>query len=147
MIDGSKPLENPRYERFACELAKGSSQYVAYHEAGFTPNRGNATRLNANESVKARVAWIKEQSAVETILTIQEKRKFLAKVVRTPIGNVDQDSDLCQEFAKTADSIRFKMPDKLAAIRLDNDLAGDGSEAAAQLSSVQVLAQIMGVVK
>ena len=57
MIDGSKPLENPRYERFACELAKGSSQYVAYHVAGFTPNRGNATRLNANESVKARVAY------------------------------------------------------------------------------------------
>ena len=147
MIDGSKPLENPRYERFACELAKGSSQYVAYHVAGFTPNRGNATRLNANESVKARVAWIKEQAATDTILTIQEKRKFLAKVVRTPIGNVDQDSDLCQEFARTADSIRFKMPDKLAAIRLDNDLAGDGSEAAAQLSSVQVLAQIMGVRK
>ncbi len=51
------------------------------------------------------------------------------------------------EFARTADSVEFKMPDKLAAIRLDNDLAGDGSEAAAQLSSVQVLAQIMGVRK
>lgn len=128
-MDPSKPLQDAQHERFACELAKGASQDEAYVLAGFSRNRGNASRLNANENVFERVAWLKEQAATDTVLSIREKREFLARVVRTPIGEVDRTSDLCQEVTETPDSTKYKMPDKLGAIRIDNDLAGEGSEA------------------
>ncbi|WP_461512257.1 hypothetical protein [Rhizobium mongolense] len=36
-------------------LAKGKTADDAYAEAGFKPHRGNAARLSANESIRARV--------------------------------------------------------------------------------------------
>ena len=67
------------------------------------------------------------------VLTLRQKREFLAKVVNTPISEVSTDSDLCQEWSETegekTTSRRLKMPSKLDAIKIDNDLSGDGAEA------------------
>ena len=52
----SECLSNPRHEAFAQALAKGLTADAAYAEAGYRPNRGNAVRLKANESVQRRVA-------------------------------------------------------------------------------------------
>lgn len=49
-------LTNPRHEAFAQSLAMGLTADAAYAEAGYRPNRGNAVRLKANESVQRRVA-------------------------------------------------------------------------------------------
>lgn len=49
-------LSNPKHEAFARALAKGKSADEAYVLAGYKENRGNATRLKANESVRKRVA-------------------------------------------------------------------------------------------
>ena len=54
-------LKNARHERFAQELAKGKSADAAYGEAGFKPNRGNATTLKHKQSIKNRVAELLEQ--------------------------------------------------------------------------------------
>jgi hypothetical protein len=40
-------LDNPKYERFAQELAAGKT--AAYEAAGYRKHRGNAARLSANE--------------------------------------------------------------------------------------------------
>lgn len=48
-------LKNARHEALAQALAKGKTADDAYQLAGFKPNRGNATRLKANESIRARV--------------------------------------------------------------------------------------------
>jgi adenosyl cobinamide kinase/adenosyl cobinamide phosphate guanylyltransferase len=61
------PLKNARHERFAQELAKGSTSDAAYIAAGFKANRGNATRLKANESVFDRVQEIKGVTAEKVI--------------------------------------------------------------------------------
>jgi hypothetical protein len=53
-------LTNPKHELFAKHLAKGESAIQAFKTAGFSPNRGNASRLKANESIQARCAEIKE---------------------------------------------------------------------------------------
>lgn len=66
------PLKNARHERFAQELAKGSAADAAYITAGFKPNRGNAIRLKANESVAARVAELKERAAAKVEVTVAD---------------------------------------------------------------------------
>ena len=73
-------LKNARHERFAQELAKGATADAAYQEAGFSPNRGNATRLKANESVLARVEELKEKAAERTVITIESLTDRLNKI-------------------------------------------------------------------
>jgi phage terminase small subunit len=53
-------LPNSRHEAFAHGLARGKTVDVAYVEAGFSQNRGNASRLNRNMGVIARVNELKE---------------------------------------------------------------------------------------
>lgn len=80
------------------------------------------------------------------VLSIAEKRLFLAEVVRTPSGAIDKNSKLCQEWSEThgehSSSTKLKMPDKLAAIKLDNDLAGEGSEAKGQSSLAELVKRL-----
>ena len=51
-------LSNARYEAFAVALANGETADAAYEAAGFKANRGNASRLKANDSIMKRVAEI-----------------------------------------------------------------------------------------
>lgn len=156
--DGSEPLPNARHERFACELAKGANQSQAYRLAGYTATDPDAkgSRMAVIGSIMARVRWLKKQAATSTVLTIAEKREFLAKVLRTPIGEVDESNPLAQEVTYESvggqrgrlkrgqddegneeceplrERIKIKMPSKLEAIKLDNDLSGEGAEAEGQ---------------
>jgi len=63
-------LSNTRHELFAQERAKGASVDQAYELAGYKPNRGNAARLNANESVQARVAEVQAAGAEEAKVSV-----------------------------------------------------------------------------
>lgn len=62
-------LSNPRHELFAQELARGRSASQAYVVAGYEENRGNATRLKADESVSARVTELQTAGAERAVLT------------------------------------------------------------------------------
>lgn len=48
-------LSNPRHERFAQELAKGTSASEAYETAGFKPNRHNAATLARHQHILDRL--------------------------------------------------------------------------------------------
>lgn len=48
-------LKNCRWERFAQNLASGMSLSDAYADAGFKPDRGNASRLQQNDNIVQRV--------------------------------------------------------------------------------------------
>lgn len=56
-------LINPRHERFCQAIASGMTASAAYVAVGYSPNRGNASRLNANESIRARIAELLEAAA------------------------------------------------------------------------------------
>lgn len=71
------PLKNPRHEAFAQALAAGETADAAYVTAGFKANRGNATRLKANESVKKRVEELQEAIAEEAIWDAADRLKML----------------------------------------------------------------------
>lgn len=73
-------LKNTRHERFAQELAKGETADAAYELAGFKANRGNATRLKANESLVARVAEIQSKAAARTEITVAGITDRLLKI-------------------------------------------------------------------
>lgn len=73
-------LSNPKHERFAQALAKGETADAAYVLAGYEENRGNATRLKANESVEARVAEILERAATRAEITVASISDRLLKI-------------------------------------------------------------------
>ena len=58
-------------------------------------------------------------------LSLLEKRAYLAMVVRTPIGEIDEKSPLCQAVEWGKNGRKIKMPDKLRALELDAKLAGE----------------------
>lgn len=100
-------LDNARYERFAQELAKGTSQTDAYLAAGYKGDRTAASRLSTNVNIQARVAELKtaiaerveidEAYVLGTIKTTVERctqarpvldRKGDPVLVETPTGEI-----------------------------------------------------------
>lgn len=62
----SGPLKNARHEKFAQGLAEGKTEDQAYRDAGFKPNRHNASRLlNTKENVRDRVKELQGVGAQE----------------------------------------------------------------------------------
>lgn len=64
-------LANPKHELFAQELAKGKTADAAYVSAGYSPNRGNATTLKANQSILDRVEELLSGAAARAEVTVE----------------------------------------------------------------------------
>ena len=79
-------LKNARHETFSQGLARGMTADAAYVNAGFKSNRGNAARLNSNESIKARVEEIKERIAEKAEWTAADRLADLADIARANKG-------------------------------------------------------------
>lgn len=62
-------LANARHEKFAQELAKGSSASDAMKAAGFQSDRRNSTRLTTNEDIARRVEELKERAATNVSIS------------------------------------------------------------------------------
>lgn len=73
-------LKNAKHEAFAQGLAKGKTVDQAYIDAGFSANRGNAARLNAKESVRARVEEIQSRVAAKSEWSAAERIAMLQKI-------------------------------------------------------------------
>lgn len=167
--DPSRPLKKAEHEAFAVHYAQNGNAAAAWSHAtrsrmaknGRNDEHSNAngSKWTRNRSILARVEWLKTEAAriarekedeqtMAAVLTIVEKRKFLARVVRAKLKEEPAESDLWQEVEITGDKVKKKMPDKLRAIALDNDLAGDGSEAKANdalsTAAIETLDRIFG---
>ena len=97
-------------------------------------------------SIKAEIARMRavaEKEAGSAVMTAVEKRIFAARVVRACVSKVPEDSDLWQSIKRTKDGVEYRLPDKLAAIKLDNDLAGEGAEAEANDALAALLERVM----
>lgn len=120
-------LKNARYEIFAMAVARGESAHTAYTLAGYKQHRQNAARLMTNDDIKARVKEVQMAATLDTMLTIRQKREYLARIVRARVSELTDDSDLWQ-VTITADGVKRTLPDKLRAIALDNELSGEGAQ-------------------
>jgi phage terminase small subunit len=74
-------LKNGKHEKFAQGLANGLTADQAYESAGYKPNRGNATRLKANESVMKRVAELQAGAAEKAEWSAADRLKTLSEIV------------------------------------------------------------------
>jgi len=64
------PLRNQRHERFCLALAEGHSIAESYAAAGYSKNRGNASRLKANESIVTRLAELQGAAAKSSLASL-----------------------------------------------------------------------------
>jgi len=135
---------NKRQQLFCHYLSEGESQARAYLKAGFKANTiqqagSNAIRLMKTERVSSYLAKLKEVQFTKQALTYAEKRAWLAKALRTPVGELHEGSDLAQEVtiteSKEGTSRKVKAVDKLRAIELDSKLAGDYADRTPQASN------------
>ena len=131
---------NDRQRLFCLYVVTGHPANEAYALAGYASGsdeaaRANASRLITNDNVKAYLDELIKKAETDAVMTLQEKREYLARVVRTPIGAVDQFSDLCHkhktkvvsgpsvEGGQVVLESQVEMPDKLRALAEDSKLA------------------------
>ena len=65
------PLRNQRHEAFCLALFENKSATEAYVLAGFKPSRQNAARLTTKDDIRARVAELQAQAAVDSKVTVE----------------------------------------------------------------------------
>lgn len=122
----------------------------AGHNVSRNVARSAANRALTNVAVISRIAQLRAPQTKEALMGKEEKLAYLAKLVRTPVGEIGPDSPFCQEYTEdriaggshgklrrgTAASgneteseiiirAKTKMPDKLRAIELHSKLSGD----------------------
>ena len=79
-------LKNQRQERFCQSLAAGKSASLAYEEAGYAPNRGNASVLKANQNIIDRVLELQGQQQERLILSRQSVVDALLENAEKALG-------------------------------------------------------------
>jgi len=135
----------PRQARFCHLLSLGLPTAQAYIEAGYCSKEGkvpemkeaqiSGAKLLAQPKVKQYYAKLRETAFLANILSLAEKRSFLADLVRTPIGEVDVGNKLAQAVRyRDGEMVELKMPDKISALKLDAQLAGELVEKPQQIN-------------
>lgn len=139
-------------------LIKGMPKYRAYREAGWTANTmatawSGSRAVEARPRVQAYIAKIQAQLAAKAehedaneFLTFEEKRRYLARAVRTPIAEIDEHDNLANELRITANGDRtIKIIDKAKAIELDSRLMGEFKDTVKHEVSERVLTALESV--
>ena len=109
-------LANPRHELFAQAVASGKSASEAYRQSGATGKNADvhAARLMVNDSIRKRVAELKEAQSKKCEMTRDQLRHFLVDVIRAKPEDASFNNPLCEvAMAKAGPAAVF--PSKLAA--------------------------------
>ncbi len=154
--------KDPRHQRFADLRLRGESLREAYRGAGYKlddRSSSNAKRLENRLDVQAYMHAVRAAAAGDTVMSVQEKREFLARIVRVPLIKIDPtnpddpNADLIKKTKRRVVEGNEQDPkawihdelekyDALRAIDEDNKLAGDDpaskaiTDLAAALSSL-----------
>ena len=138
-----KPTLSGPHQKFCEGIVVGSTAADAYRAA--YPNttadnaRKNAARLATKAEIQAEIARqraVAEKEAGSAVLTLVEKRGFLARIFRARVALLPQDSDLLQSIKKMENGCEIRVPDKIAAIKLDNGLAGEAPQEGVNITVV-----------
>ncbi len=139
-------MDNRKWEAFALLVgSKSMSAAAAYRKWWPKASKATAERqgpfLASKHEVSMRIAWLRSEASKRlktqadgVVLSIAEKRQRLARLVRLnpELLDAEKDGDLISGITYTQDGRKvYKLPDWVAAMKLDNDLAGEGAEAAA----------------
>jgi hypothetical protein len=127
------------HQKFAEGIVSGlnalEAYQAAYPKAAYDSARTRGPGLFANAAIMEEISRMRkeaEKQSTSAVLTLAEKFDFLASVVRTPVGDLDRDSQLAQEWTEETNAFggktKVKMPCKLRALELHAKLAGELSE-------------------
>lgn len=111
-------------------LSKRDAYQKAYPNAKKTSAHVLASKLDKKPEIQAEIARLQKYTETPLTLSRQEKREFLAKVVRCDARKLEEDSPLVQSvthyYDKDGNRIRtvLKIPNKNQAIEIDNKMAG-----------------------
>ena len=111
---------NERQRKFCLQLVRGNSQAEAYRRAGYASASPDveASVLASKPSVAKYLDYLRENAETNAICSLAEAKEFLAAIVRTPVGEVDERHSLAQEVRRNADgTVHVKMPGKVEALR------------------------------
>ena len=98
----------------------GLEAYRAAHPgAAYNTAVGAAPKVFKRPEIQAEIARLRaleQQKPGSATMTLIEKRKFLARIVRARIALLPEDSDLWQSVKRSMRGKIFRLPDKLLAI-------------------------------
>ena len=130
----NRPL-NTKQNKFVRNYAiHGLSIAESVRKAGYNFKSGRSEdygsygcKLLKQERVQKEVSKLREKSFAKDVLSVAEKRSFLARAVRCDVRSPD--SDLIQEISESESegkvSKKVRVVDKLKAVELDSKIAGD----------------------
>lgn len=101
---------------------------AAYPRTSPVSARKSGSRLLQKPEIQAEIQALRDQAdalAGSAVMSLVERRAFLAAIVRTPVSQITADSPLAQEMKADGKITQVKMPCKLRAIELDAKLAGE----------------------
>lgn len=122
-----------QHANFCLLMAGGNiNQTHAYMEcypsSTYDSARADAPRLLAKASIQAEVQRLRNLTETSKVMSMAEKREFLAEVKRTPIGDIDESNPLAQEIHEMETKYGYrkviKMMSKKDAVDIDNKMAG-----------------------
>lgn len=127
----SKTRVTEKKKEFARLLVEGKlSKADAYRKAYNRKEMSNdaaskaASRLSKDDEVLRMIDDLNAHLNQSAVLSKQERMEWLTRVVTTPVGEVDEQSDLCQEAVASEQGVKVKMPGKIEAIRELNRMDG-----------------------
>lgn len=124
----NQPLKNQRHEKFAQLVAKGetgAAAYKAVYGGSDKAAKANGSRLIANDSLKDRIAALKQAAARKVEWSIAERLDFLREAALTPPEDLTLSSRVCQGKRVTQFGDYLLVPDKIKALVEYGRLAGD----------------------
>lgn len=89
---------NARQMRFARIVAEGASQNAAFEKVYGKSEATYASRLARKPAVAAEIARLQAEAAGCCDLKREEMIRYLVSIVRTPVGHLDADHPLTQEW-------------------------------------------------
>lgn len=102
--EGNKSRTTEKKKEFARLLVDGKlSKADAYRKAYKRKDMSNeaaskaASRLSKDAEIVRMIDELNAQLNKSAVLTKQERMEWLSRVVTTPIGEIDNTSELCQE--------------------------------------------------
>ena len=124
-------LQNPRHELFAQGVVEGKSADASYTDAGYKSQRQNASRLMANDDVKARIRELQDRGLKRHDLSVDKILEGFAKIAFSDIrlmidehGSFIKPKDLPDDIVGALSSLKvqdgkivaFKLGDRCAAL-------------------------------
>jgi hypothetical protein len=132
-----KPLTylNAKQLVYCRERADGNQTQVgcyrtAYPGVSIQAAKYSANKLDKNPMVIAKIKKLQDATETKSTLSRQEKRETLARVVRMTPREMSMDSSIVDSVVILKDAegnvkkITYKCPSKIAAIEVDNKMAG-----------------------